>query len=308
MQEQRKKITLPSLIFYILFASSLILSVTAIVSKKRTTGKASSDKNLVVMEINGALSYKTCMPFVKAVRKYSEMPSIKGIILKINSPGGTAGGVQELYSEIIRFRKKGKVAIASFGDIAASGGYYIAMACDKVVSNPSSMVGSVGVIMNTMNYSNLMKRFGVESIVVKSGKFKDILSSFRQSTPQELALLQELVNDTFEEFFKAVKTSRKNIPEAKLREICDGRIFTGNSAHKLKMVDELGGFYKAVDIFKKLTNTSKVNILNFKSGSLNIMSLLRGTQSRNGNIAQKLREIFTSSEFYSPIYYLYTGI
>ena len=304
--ETLKKISAVGYIFLVIFLLVLIFSISTIFIKKPTATEV-SNKNIVVMEIKDTLSYKTTMPLVQALRKYAEMPNIRGILFRINSPGGTVGGVQELYREIIEFRKKGKFAVASLGDVAASGGYYVAMACDHVVSNPGSIVGSIGVIMNTFNLSKLAGKYGVERVVIKAGKFKDLLNGFRNIDPAEIRLLQEMVDDSYSQFFEAVKKSRKNLSEAKLKELCDGRVFTGQMAYKNKMVDSIGGFYMALDKLREMARISgKPEILYHKSRETqDIMKYLR--QGAGVNLAEKIKMLFTTGDFASPLYYLYMG-
>jgi protease-4 len=217
------------------------------------------------------------------------------------------GGVQELYREILEFRKKGKVVISSLGDMAASGGYYIAMATDYIIANPGSIVGSIGVIMNTFNLSRLANRFGVDRVVIKAGRFKDILNAFRGIDQQELNLLQQLVNNTYEQFFEVVKASRKGINENRLRELCDGRIFTGKMAFEYKMVDALGGYYTALEKIKAMLNLPAlpdVHIHKSESG-LDIMNLLRRGGAQN--FYEELKLVFTTGELSSPLFYLFMG-
>jgi len=304
--ETKKKISASGYVFFIVFSIVLIFAIVTIFIKK-PAGTEISVKNVVVMEIKDTLSYKTTMPLVQALRKYSQMTNIKGIVLRINSPGGTVGGVQELYREIIEFRKKGKFVVASLGDIAASGGYYVALACNHIVSNPGTIVGSVGVIMNTFNLSKLAGKIGVERVVIKAGRFKDLLNGFRDIDPAEIKLLQEMVDDSFGQFFSVVKESRKNISEIKLRELCDGRVFTGQMAFKMKMVDSIGGFYTALDKLKEIGNIQGTpNILVHKTaGTADIMKFLK--QGAGSNLSEKIKMLFSTGEFASPLYYLYMG-
>jgi len=307
-----KKIPFFGILLLTIFLLSIVFSIILIFvtkSKKDTSSLIKSEKNVVVMDISGMLTYKTCMTMALTVRKYSKMQNIKGLILRINSPGGTVGGTQELYNEILSFRSKGKIAIASFGDVCASGGYYLAMACDHIIAQRGSMTGSIGVIVNTFNLSGIMERFGIKSVVIKAGKFKDILNFSRDVTQEEIQLIQNLVDDTYGQFFEAVRKSRKDVPIEKLKEICDGRIFTGNIAKNLKMVDELGGYFQALEAMKRLAKLpDEPRVLTHKTSSLlDILNLFRNGDSEN-KIAAKLKEVLSKSEFSSPFLYLYTGL
>ncbi len=192
----------------------------------------------------------------KRIIKLADTRGVKAIILDINSPGGSVGAVQELYSEILRIRKTRHIPfVASFGDVAASGGYYIASACDKIVAHPGTLTGSIGVIFDATDLQGLFQKIGVKMSPIKSGKFKDIGSPARAMTPAEKRLLQRIIDDTYEQFLSAVSLGR-NIPTEKLRPIADGRIFSGNQALKLHLVDQLGDFHDAVALAAKLGGVS----------------------------------------------------
>jgi protease-4 len=177
--------------------------------------------------------------------------NIKAVVLRINSPGGTIGSVQEIYQKLRELRKGGLKIVASMADMAASGGYYIACAADRIVANPGTLTGSVGVIMADLNVSGLMERYGVRYTVIKSGSHKDIFSGFRPMKPQERAILQSMIDDSFRQFRDVVVASRKLGPrDAAL--ISDGRVFTGRQAQKIGLVDDLGSLESAVRIAGKL--------------------------------------------------------
>ncbi|WP_218081907.1 signal peptide peptidase SppA [Anthocerotibacter panamensis] len=175
---------------------------------------------------------------------------IKGVLLRIDSPGGTVGASEEVYNAVMAVRAK-KPVVVSMGDVAASGGYYIAAAGDRIFANPGTLTGSIGVIISGYSASRLLSTLGVEPQVVKSGKFKDILSLNRALTPDERSLLQATINDTYNQFLQDVSKGR-NKPIAQLRPLADGRIFTGRQAQALGLVDELGGQAEAKAALQKL--------------------------------------------------------
>ncbi len=158
--------------------------------------------------------------------------------MRIDSPGGGVASSQEIYEAVIDLKKKKKV-VASMGSVAASGGYMVACAADKIVANPGTITGSISAVMHFANAEELLKKLGLKASVVKSGKFKDIGSPVREMTAEEKALLQELVDDIYDQFLDMVARDR-NIPKENLRKIADGRVFTGRQAHKLGLVDYLG--------------------------------------------------------------------
>lgn len=185
------------------------------------------------------------------IRQVAENPNIKAVVLRLNSPGGTVAGTQEIAQEIDRLRKSGKKVVASMGDVAASGAYWIASRCDKVVANPGTMTGSIGVIMQTENLEGLYEKLGIEEYTFKSGKYKDMGSPTRQITEDEKAIMQEMVDEHYEHFVTAVAEGRSmDIENA--RELATGRVFTGSQAKDVGLVDEMGNFYDAIDLAAQL--------------------------------------------------------
>jgi protease IV len=182
---------------------------------------------------------------LEGIRK-ARQDNVKAILLRINSPGGTAAASQSVYTELMRVRQETKIKIiASLGDLTASGGYYIASAANHIVANPSTLTGSIGVIMHTQNLSPLLEKVGVQSGTIQSGRFKDILSPYRSTTEDERKILQGIVSESYEQFLAAIVAGR-NISLAELRPLADGRIFTGSQAKTLKLVDSLGNYRDAI--------------------------------------------------------------
>lgn len=165
----------------------------------------------------------------------------KAVVIRINSPGGSPAGSEEVYNAIMRLRKAGKPVYVSMGDVAASGGYFIASASDKIYADASTLTGSIGVIFHSADLSELYKKIGYKPEVIKSGKFKDIGSDTRPLTSEERALLQGIINNTYEVFLNAVAKGR-NIPINELKPIADGRIYTGDQALKIKLIDKVADF------------------------------------------------------------------
>ena len=181
------------------------------------------------------------------IRKIGKKKNVKGILLDINSPGGTVAAVQEIYDAIMYVRtNEKKPVVAMFGDVSASGGYYIAAACDKIYAHPGTMTGSIGVIMSGGNFEGLMKKIGYKAEVVKSGKYKDIGSPYRDMTPEERQLLQDMIDDSYDQFVTAVAEGRKMSKED-VKKLADGRIYTGRQASQNGLVDKLGNYQDALD-------------------------------------------------------------
>jgi len=183
---------------------------------------------------------------LKQLRKVFKDNHVKGVLLRINSPGGTVPMSQELSDEINLLRKKNKPVVVSMSDLAASGGYYISSQADNVVAEPGTLTGSIGVILSTVNLKGLGDKLGLQPEVIKSGKFKDLASPYRPMTAEDKAILQALIEDSYEQFVSAVAAGRK-MPIDAVKKIADGRIYSGRQAFKLKLVDQLGGYDTAMD-------------------------------------------------------------
>jgi protease IV len=183
---------------------------------------------------------------IAGIRKARE-DDVKAILLRINSPGGTAAASQAIYDELMRARKETDIQIvASLGDVAASGGYFVASAAHHIVTNPTTVTGSIGVIIRTQNLSPLLDKVGVESSTIQSGEYKDILSPYRNPKPAETELLQGIVTESYQQFLNSIVTGR-DISLEKLKPLADGRIFTGTQAQKAGLVDSLGNYADALD-------------------------------------------------------------
>ena len=185
---------------------------------------------------------------VGELKRFSENPSVKAIVLRIDSPGGGVVPSQEIYDAVKRVRSKSnKTVIASMGSVAASGGYYIAAATDRIVANPGTLTGSIGVIMETANIEGLLQKIGVEGVVIKSGKYKDVGSPLRKMSDEERGLLQTVMDDVHKQFIEAVAEGR-SLELTDAQALADGRIFTGRQAKEAKLVDELGDLEDAIQL------------------------------------------------------------
>lgn len=188
---------------------------------------------------------------LKDLKQALKDDKIKGVLLRINSPGGTVPTSQELHQAVLKLKEKGKPVVVSMGDLAASGGYYVACAADKIVANPGTLTGSIGVIMSLINFKNLGDKLGLEPMVVKSGQFKDIASPYRPMTDEERKILTGLIMDSYAQFTEAVSKGR-NLNIAVVRKIADGRIYSGRQAKDLGLVDQLGSQSDALTLLQKL--------------------------------------------------------
>ena len=215
------------------------------------TGKRSLSlgDHVGVVTVEGVL--RDSQDIVRQVEEFSRDEGIKAVVVRIDSPGGGVTPSQEIYDSLVELKTKKRVVV-SMGSVAASGGYLIACAADKIVANPGTITGSSSAIMHFANAEELLKKIGLKSSTVKSGKFKDIGSPTRPMTPEEKALIQDLVDDTYDQLLDVIARDRK-IPKEALRKIADGRIFTGRQARKLGLVDDLGGMDYAVRLAGKIS-------------------------------------------------------
>jgi protease-4 len=196
-------------------------------------------KKIAKIEINGVISAPTRKWVLEAL-DFVKQRRFPALVLRIDSPGGTVGDSQEIYEGICRLRETAKTkVIASFGNIAASGGVYVGMACDHIMANAGTITGSIGVIIRGSNLEKLLDRVGVSFKTIKSGQFKDILSFDRPLSQEEGQILQSLIDNSYEQFVQVVAQGRKLSP-ATVRSFADGRIFTGQQALELGLVDRLG--------------------------------------------------------------------
>ncbi|KAB2841834.1 signal peptide peptidase SppA [bacterium] len=234
---------------FALVGLSAAMFLLAIALMSEGEGASLFGKNsLAVVEIKGGIfDPKETLDELNRVYKNDDL---KALILRIDSPGGAVSPSQEIYQAVLRVKEKKKV-IVSMGTVAASGGYYIAAAADKIVALPGTITGSIGVLMDYANIEQLLSFLKVRAEVLKSGKMKDVGSPLRELTPEDRAYLQNILEDMHRQFKEAVAKGR-NIPLEEVEKLADGRVFTGEQAKGLKLVDELGGQQRAVDLAKEM--------------------------------------------------------
>ena len=229
-------------------------------------------ERVAVIPLSGLISESG--PVIEQLKRFGKDDSVKAIVLRIDSPGGGVGPSQEIYEEVKKVRAK-KPVLASMGALAASGGYYIACAAQRVYANPGTMTGSIGVIMPFMNVKDLVEKIGVKGMTVKSGTFKDIGSPLRDMTPLERELLQGVVDNVHLQFVNAVADGR-NLDRQDVLQIADGRIFTGEQAKELGLVDVLGNLEDAISDAGKLGKISgEPKIVTPPKKKISFLELLR---------------------------------
>ena len=188
---------------------------------------------------------------VRVLGEYRDDPAVRAVVLRINSPGGVVAPTQEIFTAVRRLREAKKPVVASLGSVAASGGYYVAVAADRIYASPGTLTGSIGVVMQLANLEGLLKKVGVEYVVVKAGAYKDVGNMARAMTPEERRILQSLLDDVYDQFISAVADGRGLDPQA-VRSFAEGRIYSGRQAQSLKMVDDLGGLEDAIAAAAKM--------------------------------------------------------
>jgi protease IV len=244
-------------LFFLISMASLFAGAMALISIVMALGMKSAGlselvelgaERVGIIEVNGVISESD--EILESIRRFRDDRTIKAIILRINSPGGGVAASQEIYREVSKTVKTKKV-VASMGSVAASGGYYIAAAADKIVASPGTITGSIGVIMGYTTFEELLKKIGLIPVVIKSGKYKDIGSPVREMTAEERTILQEFTDQVHRQFIQAILDGRK-IERSVLESIADGRIMTGQTAKALGLIDELGNFEDAVVIAGEL--------------------------------------------------------
>jgi protease-4 len=243
---------------YLVLASGLIgaiLLVWTISRESPVLGTRMLQRDRVALiEIHGVLTSSndvvgrtvSSRRILKQLEKHGADDSVKALVLRINSPGGGVVASQEVFAALNRLRREeGKKIVVSMADITASGGYYIACAADRIFANPGTITGSIGVIMEFPNLEGLFGKIGVKTTTIKSGKFKDTGSVGREMTGEEQKVLQEMVDDVYQQFISAVAEGR-GIPVQEVAELADGRIFSGSQAREMGLVDELGDLDDAI--------------------------------------------------------------
>ena len=188
---------------------------------------------------------------VRQFKKYRDNSSVKAIVFRVESPGGGVAASQEIYEEVKKTRESGKPVVVSMGAVAASGGYYVSCGADKIMANPGTVTGSIGVISQFMNFNQLLGKVGVGTTTVKSGKFKDTGTPYREMTDEEKRYFQETIDDVYQQFLSVVETERK-LPHDVARRLADGRIYTGRKAYEVHLVDTLGTYEDAIALAARL--------------------------------------------------------
>jgi protease IV len=198
-----------------------------------------------------------------ALRQVADDTSVVAVVLEINSPGGGVTASDEMHQSILDFKRStDRPVVVSMGDTAASGGYYISTAADRIVANETTLTGSLGVIFQLTNFSEAADKYGISQVVIKSGKFKDIGNTFREMKPEEREVFQSLVDESYDEFVSVISEGR-GLSEERVREIADGRIYSGSQAKELGLVDSFGGIDEAAVIAGTLAEAQDTTVVRY---------------------------------------------
>lgn len=210
---------------------------------------------------------------------------IKAVILRINSPGGTVTGSDIVYRDIQRFKAKTKLPIvASFMGVAASGGYYVSCPADTIVSHPTAITGSIGVIMHSFGFNGLFEKIGMESRVIKSGEMKDVGNPFDEMTAEERVVLQKIVDDSFQQFIDVVDAGRPNLNREEVLKLADGRVYSGLDAKKLGLVDQLGDLEDAIEEAKRLAKIRDAGVILYTTSKRPEQNIYSVTRAEGSNL------------------------
>jgi protease IV len=255
------------IIVLVLFVLALVVSLVIVLFQKNIP----IGERIALVRVEGPIL--DSKDVIDELKTYVKDPSIKAIVLRIDSPGGAVAPSQEIYEEIRKAVTKKKVVV-SMGSLAASGGYYIAAPATRIVANPGTLTGSIGVIMEIPNVEGLMNKIGVKTEVIKSGRHKDIASVFRGMKKEEREILQGVLDNVHEQFIKAVAEGRKMLIED-VKNIADGRVFTGEQALKAGLVDEIGNLEDAIKVAARLTGIKGEPSVVSKEERFSLIHILR---------------------------------
>lgn len=286
------------LIIAIIFTGVSFLFMAKLVSEKgryyETTGSGSG--KIAVVDLDFTIF--TSEPIVRQFKKFGNDKSIKAIILHVNSPGGGVAASQEMYEAVKKVRDSGKPVIVSVASLGASGAYYTACGSNLIVANPGSLVGSIGVIMNLMNFRELADKLGISETIIKSGELKDAGNPLKELSDKDREYFQEIVDNSYQQFLRVVSESRK-IEMEKLKEYANGRVFTGLQAKEIGLIDSIGTFEDAVRIAGNIAGIEGEPSLVREKERRNLFE--RVIDSYSDNNLKSLKEDFKNEFIDQPI-------
>ncbi|MDQ4142960.1 MAG: signal peptide peptidase SppA [Actinomycetota bacterium] len=280
--------------------------------KERTIAGRGIDK-VAVIEIQGEIvssagglpagltSATAAEDLTSQLRQARNDDAVRGVVLRLNTPGGSVVASDEVLAELREVRRSGKPIVAYLGEMAASGGYFVATGADRIIANPSSLTGSIGAIMVLFNLEEAAGKLGVEPVIVKAGRYKDIGSPFRDMGPSERRILQRLIDGAYRRFVSVVARGR-GLSLAKVRSIADGRIISGGEARDLRLVDSLGVFDDALDAVQRLAGLEDARVVEYREQQ-SFVDLLIGMRTRVNPVEEVQRSLGATGP---ALKYLYT--
>ena len=267
-------------------------------------GTSIAGPNVGLVELSGAITDQGvsgllggrsggARAFMEDLERAEKDDNVKAVVIRVNSPGGSASASQEMYEAVLRLRKK-KPVICSMGDVAASGGYYVAAACNKIYANPSTITGSIGVISQFLNYQQLFRKVGLDETTIKSGKFKDAGNPARPLTAEEKQLFQAMIMNVYGQFVNDVaigrgKATNGKMTKARILKLANGSVYTGLQAKANLLVDKIGGLHEAVEEAGKMGGIEGVPIVKEvgrKSGGLGGLLGANASDDLNRSVSQ----------------------
>jgi protease-4 len=229
---------------FFLFLGGISLLISSIISNSSKTDIFTKKDGVGIIELKGLIV--SSEQILKHLTEFRNNPNVKSIVLRIESPGGAVGAAQEIYQEVKRTNEV-KPVVASMGSMGASGGYYAALGADNIIANPGTMTGSIGVIVKFPNLEGLFEKIGYKSEVIKSGPLKDVGASNRPLSEEERSLMQNLIDNVYNQFVRDIAEAR-SMPEETIFDLADGRIYTGEQALEAGLIDSLGNFIDAITL------------------------------------------------------------
>jgi protease-4 len=234
--------------------------------------EGSGADKIVLIDISGVISEEGSGGLIEQPDMVSQVKeelsrakadkTVKGIILRVNSPGGTVTASDLIYHEIRRFKEEtGKKVVASIVDVGASGAYYISMAADRIMAHPTSVTGSIGVIMLHVNFQGLLEKIGVNAESIKSGPMKDLGSPIKPLSKEERDILQKIINSMYGRFLEVIIEGRKGLQPERIKELADGRVYTASEAREFGLVDEIGYLDQAINLVKSEAGIKEAKVV-----------------------------------------------
>jgi protease IV len=303
MFSRRHPILFSILVFTALSSATLILLSMIIAFGMKGSDLVGLDmadgEKVGVIEVVGVIA--NSRETIEQLKRFREDDDIRAIVIRVDSPGGVVGPSQEIYREIVRTKAIKKV-IASMGAVAASGGYYVIAGTDGIVANPGTITGSIGVIMEYTNFQELFNKIGLSPVVIKSGQFKDTGSPARAMTPEEEQILKAFVDRLHQQFVSAIAEGRQ-LDLAKVQDLADGRIYTGQDAKDLGLVDRIGNLEDAVEWAGRLAGIEgKIIAVYPPEKKISILRLLSESALKD-LVGRVTRPEMTAEYIYAPTHH-----